>query len=240
MPDQLLPQPPPDAPAPPPGEEAVRSRGKMKWLIAVGVGSMLLLAVGWASPHIFSRKRTDCDATEAMVNAYCVGVALSEFNLQHGRYPDSTTAAEVKRKTGSLLTLGDRTSNDLFAQLMVSGITGSEQIFYAKAKSAIKPDDVCNTDTTMLAHGECVFAYICGLNPNAIPSTPIAFGPVIPGTTTLDGKSNKGKVSVVRLDRSVSNLPINSAGKIIYYGLELLDPRQPFWNGKSPDVKWPK
>jgi hypothetical protein len=38
-----------------------------------------------------------------------------------------------------------------------------------------------------------------------------------------------------------SYLPINSSGKIILTnGLDLLDPRQPFWDGKAPDVKWPK
>lgn len=240
MPDYLLQQAPPDVPAPGPGEAALRSRKKMKWLIAVGVGSMLLLAAGWASSHVRFRKRTNCDATEAVSNAYMIGLALSEFNDQYGRYPDSTTAAEVKRKTGSPLTLGDRTSNDLFAQLMISGIVGSENIFYAKAKSAIKPDDVSNTDATVLAHGECVFAYIYGLNSTANPSTPIAFGPVIPGTKTLDGNSNRGKVAVVRLDHSVSNLPINSSGQIIEYGMNLLDPSHPYWHGKAPDVKWPK
>ncbi len=25
-----------------------------------------------------------------------------------------------------------------------------------------------------------------------------------------------------------------------FNGLDLLDPRQPFWYGKAPDVKWPK
>jgi hypothetical protein len=33
---------------------------------------------------------------------------------------------------------------------------------------------------------------------------------------------------------------IDSPGKIIYNGLDLLDPRRPFWHGKAPDVKWPK
>lgn len=42
------------------------------------------------------------------------------------------------------------------------------------------------------------------------------------------------------LDNSASTYPINSAGKILVNGLDLLDPRQPFWHGKTPDVKWPK
>lgn len=72
------------------------------------------------------------------------------------------------------------------------------------------------------------------------PSTPIAFGPVIPATRTLDVKTFGGKAVVLKLDSSVSSLPIDSAGKIIYNGMDLLDPRQPIWHGKAPDVKWPK
>ena len=64
---------------------------------------------------------------------------------------------------------------------------------------------------------------------------------MIPGTTTLDQKSCDGKAVVLKIDNSVTSLPINSAGKIILpNGLDLLDPRQPFWHGKAPDVKWPK
>lgn len=178
--------------------------------------------------------------TEAISNARQIGLALDEFRNEYGRFPDSTTAAEVERKSGSTLTLSNRSSNDLFAQLIAANITRTERMFYANAKLAIKPDDVCNTDATALAHGECVFAYISGVDPNANPGTPIAFGPVIPGTMTLDLKSNNGKAAVLRLDYSVTSLPINSSGQILYGRTPLLDPRLPYWNGKAPDVKWPK
>ncbi|HEX7262154.1 MAG TPA: hypothetical protein VF258_10095, partial [Luteolibacter sp.] len=43
MPDYLLPQPPPDVPAPPPSEQALQSRRKMGGIIWIGVGAILIL-----------------------------------------------------------------------------------------------------------------------------------------------------------------------------------------------------
>lgn len=184
--------------------------------------------------------RKSCSRTEPVSNAKQIGLALFTFDQDYGKYPDTTTVVAVRRETGSTLILPDRTSNDLFAQLLATGILGTEKIFYLRAKSMRKPDNVFDTDATILAHGECAFAYIAGLSSRDDPNTPVFFGPVIPGTTTLDRKSRDGKAVVLSVDNAVSSYPINPAGKIIVNGRDLLDPRQPFWHGKAPDVKWPK
>ncbi|MES2921685.1 MAG: hypothetical protein V4819_09065 [Verrucomicrobiota bacterium] len=178
--------------------------------------------------------------TEATSNARQFGLALFEFQDEYGKYPDLSTAAEVRRKTGSALSLSDETANDLFAQLLAGRFTQTEKIFYTKAKFSKRPDDIWSSDATVLAHGECAFAYIMGVDPKGDPETPLAFGPVIPGTKTFDGKANEGKIVVLRIDNSVTSIPIHSSGKVLFRGLDFLDPRQPFWNGKAPDVKWPK
>ncbi|MEO7098588.1 MAG: hypothetical protein ABI162_04445, partial [Luteolibacter sp.] len=178
--------------------------------------------------------------TESVNNARQIGLALFEFDTEYGKFPEASTAAEVKHRTGSALTLGGNSSNDLFAQLFAAGICQSEAMFYAKAKLIKKPDGIWTSDARVLAHAECGFAYIAGLDSKGNPSTPIVFGPVIPGTRTLDASSNDGKVVVLKMDNSVSSFPINSAGKVIIGGLDFLDPRQPYWNGKAPDVRWPK
>ncbi|MEO5914020.1 MAG: hypothetical protein ABIS50_07280 [Luteolibacter sp.] len=210
----------------------------MKWLIQIGVGSMVLLLLLFVLQKM-GRMR-DHGEREIYNNARQVGMALFEFETEYGHFPESSTVAEVKRKGGSLLTLGGHSSNDLFAQLFAAGIAQSESMFYAKSKASKKPDAIWNSDATVLAHGECGFAYIYGLASTGDPDTPLIFGPVIPGTTTLDRKSNDGKAAVLRMDNSVTRLPIDSSGKIIYKGMDLLDPRQPFWHGKAPDVRWPK
>lgn len=228
-----------------PDEGAIRNRRNRKWRIA---GRILMLAltlmVGfwtfllWTArsrPHHYSIRN-------ATSNARQLDLALFEFEGEYGRYPDSSTAAEVKRNTGSTLTLGDGTSNDLFAQLLAGGFASSERIFYVDAKSARKPDDIFDTDELALAHGECAFAYIPGraLWASDRHIRPMVFGPVIPGTSSLDPKSCDGKAVILWVDNSVTSLPIDSSGKVIHNGLDLLDPSQPFWHGKAPDVKWPK
>lgn len=180
--------------------------------------------------------------TEAVCNARQIGMALFEFETEYGAFPNSVSAKEVKSQTESRLWLTDRTSNDVFTQLIASQIAQSEGMFYAEAKGMKRrPDNVFDTDATVLEHGECAFAFVSGLTTTADRDTPIVFGPVIPGTTTLDQKSCEGRAAVLKIDNTVMSLPINFDGKIILpNGLDLLDPRQPFWHGKAPDVKWPK
>ena len=191
-------------------------------------------------PLFLPRQRGPHDLSEAVSNARQLGLALYDFDTEYGKFPDSSTVTAVRRNTGSTLTLPDHTSNDLFAQLIASGIVATKHIFYAKAKLVRKPDNVITTDATVLAHGECAFAYISGLSTADGPNTPLAFGPVIPGTSTLDRKSCEGRAVILRIDNSASTYPINASGKIIVNGLDFLDPRQPYWNRQTPDVKWPK
>lgn len=241
MPDQLLPQPPPDAPAPGPIVEALRSRRKMRWLITIVVGLIVLMAfAGLTAPPIKILSPRKREITEATANARQIGLALLTFQNEYGEYPNPATAAAVREATGSTLRLTGNTSNDFFAQLLAANITHTEKMFYAKSKFSKKPDDVWTSDADVLSCGECGFAYIAGVDPAGPPETPIAFGPAIPGTTTLDRKSCEGKAVVLRTDSSATTLPINSAGKIMDNGMDILDPRQPYWHGKAPDVKWPK
>lgn len=209
----------------------------MEWLLWIGGGSaVILLLLGL----FFPRRRGPHNISQAVSNARQIGLALFEFESEYGKFPDSSTVAAVRRETGTTLALPDHTSNDLFAQLIASGIAGSEHLFYAKAKFMRRPDGVFTSNATILEHGECAFAYISGLSATSNPNTPIAFGPVIPGTATLDRKSCEGRAVILQIDNSAKIYPIPPTGKIIINGLDLLDPRQPFWHGKAPDVKWPK
>ena len=165
---------------------------------------------------------------------------LMDFETKYGKFPDHSTVAALRRDSGNTLTLPDHTSNDLFAQLIASGIAPDERMFYANAKNSLQPDNIFSSDATTLKHGECALAYISGLSAALHPGTPLAFGPVIPGTTALDREVCEGYAIVIFLDSTATYRQINSAGKIIINGLDLLDPRQPFWHGKTPDVKWPK
>jgi type II secretory pathway pseudopilin PulG len=210
----------------------------MWWMIVIGIMSLILLSI-LMIPMLIRAQRNQ-EFSEARLKARQLRLALFEFETEYGKFPDSSTAAAVRDATGNALTPLDGTSNDFFAQLLASGIVANESLFYAKTKGTKrKPDNIFNTEATTLEHGECTFAYISGLSAKSDPNAPIAFGAVIPGSTALDKNLYQGNALVLTSD-SVSFYPINSAGKIIVGGLDLLDPRQPFWHGKAPDVKWPK
>jgi hypothetical protein len=173
-------------------------------------------------------------------NAKQIGLALFEFDCQYGKYPDASTAPVIKSQTGSKWALGDATSNDLFQQLFVSGICESEEMFYAKTPWTKKPDNNRSTEADTLASRECGFSYIVGLSGSDDPKTPVCVTPLEPGKLTFDIEAFDGKAIIVRVDQSVETLSIDPSGHAILNGMDLFDPRQPFWHGKAPVVKWPK
>lgn len=238
----LPPQPPPDVPAPPPGEQAGRSRWVMKSIFQLGGVSILLLLLVAADYGIY-RKSCHHGASpraEALNNMRQIGLSLFEFDSEYGQFPDKATASDVKTSTATTLTLGDRSSNQLFRQLLAYGLK-SEKPFWAKTSfSGSKPDDVFGTDATALQPGECSFAYIAGLSSSGPPDTPLVMAPMIPGRALFDPKPYDGKAIVLFLDNSAKALPIDKSGHVMIGGMDIFDPRQPFWKGKAPDIKWPE
>lgn len=238
MPDELLPQPPPGVPAPPPGEVVRKSRRRLWWIIGLVLGFVALLE--FALPIFVSDSRRSPDIVTTAKNAKHIGLALFEFNSQYGKYPDSSTALVIKSRTGSTWALGDATSSDLFQQLFVAGLCESEGIFYAKTPWSNKPDDNTSTELNTLAGKECGFAYIVGLSSEDDPQTPVCVTPLEPGKLTFDREPFDGRAVILRVDQSAISLPIDKSGHAIVNGMDLFDPRQPFWHGKAPMVKWPK
>jgi hypothetical protein len=175
---------------------------------------------------------------DAVNNLRQIGLSLSAFEEEYGRFPDATTIPAVQSTTGTSLALGSSSSNDLFRQLLAT-VGKSEKIFWAKTPTTPrKPDDVLGKDA--LVPSECAFTYITGLTSASDPETPIVMAPVIPGTWKFDRETFGGKAVVLRLDSSAQRLPIDKNGDIILNGMNLFDPRQPFWRGKAPDIKYPE
>ncbi len=206
------------------------------WLGGISIVFLLLLAI---LMNAFRRSGRSADRTEAIHNAKQVGLALFEFDSEYERFPDETTIPDVKAATGTTLDLGSSSSNELFRQLLtIDGIT-SEKPFWARtAISARKGNDVLGPDA--LVKGECGFTYIAGLSSTGDPDTPLIMTPVIPGTWKFDRKPLEGKAVVLFLDSSAKSLPIDKNGDVILNGMNFFDPRQPYWHGKAPDIKWPE
>ena len=119
-----------------------------------------------------------------MRNIRSLGLALYEFDREYARFPDASTAPLVKASSGTPLTLGHSSSNQLFRQLIATGLK-SEKSFYARIDGSKRPDDLFHDDAHALAPGECGFAYIAGLDGSMAPETPVIVSPLIPGTTAL-------------------------------------------------------
>lgn len=247
---ELLPQPPPDAPAPPISEFERRSIRWRNWLLGIGIVSMLgVLGVGLLlslSRGLFHHRPHD--RIESINNLRQVGLALFEFETTYGRFPNASTNAQLNKDYPSTtIPLGTTSSNDFFRQLFVAEIVASESMFYSRMPGSgtpRKPDNVFH-GYMALEKGECGFAYIAGMSTTSNPpDTPLALAPLVPGKLRFDYKHCKeffdGKAVILRIDNSVQSLPVDKSGRVFINGKDLFDPSQPFWGGKAPDVKWPE
>lgn len=228
-------QPPPDAPAPPPSEAALRSHRWWRWIWVVGVSSVIGLLVGLGAPLVIRSPR-NASLTEAVSNAKQIGLALFEFEGEYGKYPDDTTIAAVQSRTGSRLPLGTKTSNDFFRQLIASNLA-SEPMFYAKVEGCTRGNGLgAKAD---LAKNECGFSYIAGLTSTGNSSRPLAVTPLIPGTTRFDPKPFNGRAMILRMDNSVTMMTIHKNGHVMAHGVNLLDPANPIWGNEKFTIVWP-
>ena len=169
----------------------------------VGVLSIIgLLILAWPT---IARQRIKAIQTRAVSNSRQLGLCLFEFESDYGKFPDPSTIAAVRARSGTLLSLGTKTSNDYFRQLLAAGLALNEQFFYANISGSRKPDGRMNPGQA-IAKGECGYSYLLGLSSKGNPSRPIVVTPMIPGTDRFDPKPFDGKAVILKLDNSVSSL----------------------------------
>ena len=232
----MTPEPRPDAPAPqaPLPKRPVSNRailGALFLLLSIPTALLFL-------PPIMGDQNA-ADLSEASSNLRSLSLNLYSFDEEYGSFPDASTAIDVKDSTGTPLTLGDSSSNQLFRQLIATA-GKSEKIFWAKTSpTARKPDDIIDSDATALAPGECSFSYVSGRSSYGT-GTPVVMTPLIPGTTRFDPKPFGRKAVVFFVGTGVQVLPIDSSGRVLVNGRDLFDPAQPYWRGIPPDLKWPE
>jgi len=181
------------------------------------------------------------DRSEALDNIRQVGVALANFEATYGKFPDATTISLVTRDTGTELTLGDASSNQLFRQLMAAGLK-SEKRFWAKTASTPRKPDGIFSPGKALEPGECAFGYVAGLSSSSSDlGAPVLFAPLVPGTLRFDPAPYQGKAVIYRVGGSVSTLDIDPSGRVLDpHGRDLFDPTNPIWRGKPPDIRLPE
>jgi hypothetical protein len=231
-------QPPPDAPAPPPGPEAMRSRRVMRWIIGVGILSIVGLLI--AGMTLLVDRRGNATLTEASHNMRSLHHALFNFDSDYGSFPDASTIKDVKDSTRTTLALGTSSSNELFRQLIAT-TSKSESIFWAKSSISPRKPDNDISGGRALEKGECGFAYVVGGSSSSTTGRPIVLVPVDPAKRTFERRRDyDNRALVLFLDGIVKSFPVDKHGKVEIGGMDFFDPRQPHWGGKAPDVKWPE
>ena len=232
----MTPEPRPDEPRPqdPPPKRPVSNRAILNALFLVMV---FTIALYWV--HGITRAKKTADLSEAHSNLRSLSHSLYSFDEEYGSFPDASTAVDVKDTTGTPLTLGDSSSNQLFRQLLAT-VGRAESIFWAKtSRHSRKPDNIINSDATALAPGECAFSYVPGRSSYGV-GTPVVMTPLIPGTTRFDPKPFGRRAVVFFVGDDVRILPIEPDGRVLVNGRDLFDPAQPYWRGTPPDLKWPE
>jgi hypothetical protein len=208
---------------------------RTQWRLAVIFYAAVALLI--AAGILLNHQRKDAEKMATLWNMQFISHALFDFDRKYGRFPDASTAARVKADTGTVLTLGSGSSNQLFRQLIVTGLN-SEKPFYGAVPGYKKCDSIFDNDARALAPGECAFGYIAGQLSSSPGAAPLIVIPLIPGTTMFDRKACDGEAMILHVDGTVSTLPVDASGHAILNGMDLFDPRQPFWDGKAPDLKW--
>jgi len=231
-------QPPPDVPAPPPSEDALRSRRFFRRIIAYGIISLLLLTILGLVPSGWGVSRRPHELYRTLGNAKQLGLALREFEKDYGEFPSVDTIVEVKRRTGTSLILGSSSSNDYLRQLLAADI-GSERMIYSKGTSTKRPDNRIDVSGA-LEKGECGFAYIPGFDCSSPPGTPVLIAGLIHGMDKVNPVVPDGIAVLVCVDGTVKEGITDKHGHLIIGGKRLLDPTNPIWKGLPPNLAWPE
>lgn len=229
-------KPSPDAKDPPVSEVTLRP---IRWWAVIWVVGVIAILLPVLSTPLIIRSHRNPDQTEAVNNARQIGLALFDFETEYGKFSDSITIDAVKAKTATSLSLGTKTSNDLFRQLIAVGGWRSESMFYAKRKGSKKPDNVI-LDGEALVRGECGFAYLAGQTSIGNPSRPIFVAPIIPGMDRFDPEIYDGKAIILKMDNSVTLVTIDKNGHALVNGMNVLDPKHPVWGSEEWKLVWPE
>ncbi|WAC18589.1 hypothetical protein OVA24_15260 [Luteolibacter sp. SL250] len=231
-------QPPPDVPAPPPSDDALRSRRLFRRIIAYGIISLVVLIIVGLVPSWWGKSRRPHELYRTLGNAKQLGLALMEFEKDYGKYPGADTIAEVRQRTGTSLSLGTSSSNHYLRQLLAADIL-DEGAFYSRGTSTKRPDRRIDVSGA-LEKGECGFAYVPGLDFSSPPGTPVLIAGLIHGTDRVNPAVPDGVAVLVCVDGTVKEGITDKHGHLIIGGKRLLDPANPIWKGLPPSLAWPE
>lgn len=217
-------------------------------LVELLVVIVIIAALAGLTAPMVIRQRKKADQTEATSNARQIGFAMFEFESEFGSFPDDGTKATNDLVYTDTPIQGDNgSSNGYFKQLMQTGITQSETMFFAKCPVSKKPDGDISTDAAALAAGEVGFGYVTdgagvGQSSGGNPARPLVVAPLA-SATEFDTSYFDKKAVVLRIDNSASSVPIvpvdpaaPGTGPAIVATVDMLDAANPIWGGSTDPV----
>ena len=205
-------------------EEAKSGTSLSTWIL---LAIILFVIWGVIAPQSHRRNPSLADLRKAVSNARMIGFALDAFEKEYGGFPDETTAAKVRLKTGTQLDLGQASSNDCFRQLIAAGMVTSEAAFYAKTEFTRSPNPRIEQGDEVLAPGEVGFGYLMNgasaLTKEGNPSrvllcAPLEFDGKTVSGQTFDYSMYDARAVVLRIDNSVTSLPLLKTSKLAAMG----------------------
>ncbi|GAA5118855.1 hypothetical protein JIN84_22550 [Luteolibacter yonseiensis] len=203
--------------------------------------TLILAPVLWLLPDMIKvrNRRGNHLISEAVNNMRQIGLAMFEFQSEYGKYPDADTIDAVESTAGTDLPATIQSSNDVFRQLIVSGIVQNETMFHVRTRDGKKPDNVM-TGSRALEKGETGFSYVSGLSATGNPSRPLIVAPLIPGTDRFDPGPLDGKAVIFTTGDSFKIHQIEKDGHVMLDGMNVLDPKHPVWAGEGWKLLWPE
>jgi len=239
-------QPPPDVEAPeevpPEGWRGMTHKGRFTVGMAITVFFMIIVLALLSAP-MFLRSSKAAERTEAISNCKQVGLALLEFDLDYGRYPDETTVAEVKRRTLTGIDLSGSSSNAMFRQLIAYGIMSEDIFFCGHPEFGKRRPDNRMRGYQALEPGEVRFSYVAGLDTSMPAELPLLAAPMILGTTRFHDRPFGSKGVILRIDNSAKALQIRPSDQRLTVGggNTLFDPTNGSWPvGHAIDLRHPE
>ena len=202
---------------------------------------------GLTAPMVI-RQRKKADQTEAVSNSRQIGIAMLEFEVEYGSFPDADTLEQLDEIFDDPDVQGEagNDSNGYFKQLMQAGITQSEQMFFAKTGFTVKPDGDISSDEEALSEGEVGFGYILngdqGLSSAGNPARVITATPLNENGDAFVGDPFDNKAVLLKIDNSVSSANIritdddNNEGDAIVGGDSILDSSNAVWGSVDPEI----
>jgi hypothetical protein len=209
--------------------------------ILIVIITVLLAPIIWLLPGLIGVRscRGHHPTSEVIRNMRQLGLVLFEFKSEYGKYPDMDSMNVVSENAGAELRPTIESSNDVFRQLIVSGVAQNETIFHFRTRDGKKPDNVMSGQR-MLEKGEVGFSYISGLSPEENPSRPLIIAPLVPGTDRFDPEPLDGTAVILATDGSFKIMQIEKDGHVRVDGMNVLDPKHPVWAGEKWKLLWPE